>query len=222
MVYCAICHASTVPILYTTKKAETTYHRCLRCGFTLKDRADILSAKDEFQEYENHNNSIHDRGYVSFLKDFLRQAALPFARGKACLDFGSGPEPVLAQLLQRDYGFCVDIYDKFYAPAPVYEGKTYDLLTCTEVLEHIPDPRSVFALFRRAMHSQSVLSLMTSLRPISDSEFLEWSYIREATHIAFYTMEAMTLLAQEHDLRIIYTDHKHHISLMTKESVTRI
>lgn len=220
MILCAICRSSTYPILYTTKRSEATYHRCLSCGFTLKDPADVLSEPDELLQYENHNNSINNKGYVSFLNDFLQQAALPFAFGNTCLDFGSGPEPVLAKLLKRDHGFDVDIYDKFYAPGPVYEGKTYDLITCTEVLEHIADPLSVFSLLRKAMHSRTVLSLMTSFRPFSDEEFLVWPYIREATHIAFYTVEAIRRIADQCGLRLIYTDDTHYAALMTKEGVT--
>jgi hypothetical protein len=217
---CAICNESTYSIHYTTKRAKTTYHRCLSCGFTAKDPADILPDQEEFLLYQQHNNSISDQGYVSFLSDFLHQAALPFARGKSCLDYGSGPEPVLKQILERDHGCAVDIYDKFYAPECVFEGKTYDLITCTEVLEHIRDPLGVFAVFRKAMHELSVLSLMTWFRPASDSEFLQWSYIRDATHIAFYTMDAVQRIADQFDLRIIHSDYSRHVTLMKNGNST--
>ena len=213
---CTVCDSLTHPIQYVTKRSKTTYHRCLSCGFTVKDPADILPVQDEFSLYQQHNNSISNQGYVRFLSDFIHQAVLPFARGKSCLDYGSGPEPVLKQILERDHGCAVAIYDKFYAPARIFEGKTYDLITCTEVLEHIRDPLEVFAVFRKAMHELSVLSLMTWFRPKSDSEFLRWSYIRDATHIAFYTMDAVQRIADQFDMRIIHSDCTRHATLMRK------
>ncbi len=70
------------------------------------------------------------------------------------------------------------------------------------------------------MHNSTVLSLMTSFRPLSDDEFLVWPYIREATHIAFYTVEAIRRIAEQCGLRLIYIEDTHYAALMTKEGGT--
>lgn len=43
-----------------------------------------------------------------------------FEGEKSGLDFGSGPSPVLAMIMERDYGFDMDIYDLFYSPEKPY------------------------------------------------------------------------------------------------------
>ena len=72
---------------------------------------------------------------------FIQTSILPFApSGKDLLDFGSGPSPVLGEILKEKYEFNVDIYDYYFKPEKNYIGKKYDVITCTEVIEHIVNP----------------------------------------------------------------------------------
>ncbi|MDO9493204.1 methyltransferase domain-containing protein [Acetobacterium sp.] len=43
----------------------------------------------------------------------------------------------------------------------IYLGKKYDLLTATEVVEHLDDPLDYFSLFENLLKDDGVLSIMT-------------------------------------------------------------
>ncbi len=50
------------------------------------------------------------------LRGFIDKTVIPFVSSGKLLDFESGPEPVLVQLLNRDYNFEIDHYDLHYSP----------------------------------------------------------------------------------------------------------
>lgn len=201
---CRICNSNTV------KYQETkfgSYHHCAFCDFIFKDEKDLLTKADELEIYNSHNNSMEDPGYVAFLKAFIENAILPFAPPqKNGFDFGSGPEPVLAQLLERDYGYKMDIYDYYYSPWRSYENKKYDLVSSTEVVEHLQDPLTAFRLLKSLLNRDGILAVMTHFHPNDPQSFAGWHYIRDRTHISFYTPKTMEYIAEEVGLRIRYTD----------------
>ncbi|MDW7657383.1 MAG: class I SAM-dependent methyltransferase [Bacillota bacterium] len=129
-----------------------------------------------------------------------------------CLDFGSGPEPVLAELLKREFDWSVDIYDKFYATDRVYEGNIYDLITSTEVAEHLDDPLHYFRLFKELLHQNGVLSIMTLFHPSSIEDFTNWFYINDRSHISFYTPKTMKVIADIVGLDVLYCDENRYIT----------
>lgn len=194
------------------------YYHCSQCEFIFKNSQHYLNSAEEFKQYELHNNSIDDPRYVAYFKDFIDKAILPFiSQPKKGLDFGSGPSPVLAMILERDYGFEMDIYDLFYAQEKVYQGKTYPLIVSTEVLEHIHDPLKVFTLFKQLMLQNSLLVIMTSKHTNSQSFFENWHYIKEETHVSFFSDKTMEYIAEMFEWEIIYTDHKRYTTFKTKK-----
>ncbi len=202
--FCKICDSKTFTI--THKKFGIDYYYCKACGFIAKDERSIISPEEELKIYESHNNSIDDPRYVAFFKRFLESAVFPYCKGETGLDYGSGPSPVLATILERDYGFSVDIYDLFFSPEREYEGRSYDLITATEVLEHLADPLSHFAIFRRCLKDEGILSVMTLFHPEDENEFLQWYYMRDMSHISFYTPRSMRVIGEKLGLEIIFTD----------------
>lgn len=184
-----------------------SYHLCGFCEFISKDANDILDPEDELKIYENHNNSIDDPRYVEYFKKFIDACVIDFIVKEAKgLDFGSGPSPVLSRILQRDYGIKMDIYDPFYSPQKVYDGKKYDLITSTEVLEHLDDPLSYFRLFRTLLNEKGILAVKTAFHPGCAQRFLDWYYIRDKTHISFYTRKTFADIASVTGMDIIYSD----------------
>jgi len=112
----------------------------------------------------------------------------------------------LATLLEESYGYHTDCYDLFFSPEKVYVGKEYDLITSTEVLEHISDPVSVFRLFSSLLAPEGVLSVMTLLHPTDEEKFLGWYYIQEMSHITFYSVKTLHCLASFTGLSLLYCD----------------
>ena len=207
-VRCKICDAECTPIKY--KKIKSVYHKCSNCEFVFKDASCYVTPEQEQKIYETHNNSIDDPKYVEYFQRFIRQCDIKFVGGlKLALDFGSGPEPVLAQILKRDYGYEVDIYDKYYAPEKVYDGKCYDLITATEVVEHLADPLAYFKIFKSLLKPGGLLAVMTQFHHNDEKRFEHWHYRRDESHVSFFTPKTMAYIAEQVGLKIVIIDtHK--------------
>ncbi len=209
---CLLCSNNTSKI-HHPKFAD--YHYCSNCEFISKDEDFIISKKDELEIYNNHNNSIEDPRYVEYFYKFLNAAVFPYVKnGKEGLDFGSGPSPVLAQILEGNHNYKMDIYDLFYAPEKVYQGKKYDLITTTEVVEHLKNPIEYFQLFSKMLKEDGVLAVKTLFHENNKSGFFNWHYIRDWSHISFYTGKTMEYIAAKVGLRIIYTDNTQYTSFV--------
>jgi hypothetical protein len=203
---CKICSNLTREIHH---KTFGTYHLCDYCDFISKDKEDHVSTQAQHTIYDSHHNSIDDPTYVAYFNHFLSIAVFPFVNnGKAGLDFGSGPSPVLAQMLTDTYGYTMDIYDLFYSPHKSYINKTYDLITVTEVVEHLENPLDYLSLFRDHLNENGILSIMTQFHHNNDEDFLDWHYIRDRSHISFCNECTFEIIAKKLDLNIIYSDHK--------------
>ncbi|SCZ76443.1 class I SAM-dependent methyltransferase [Acidaminobacter hydrogenoformans] len=204
---CTICGAMTRALIQPA--TGHCYYRCDHCDFIFKAEEHVVSAEEERREYDLHVNSIDDPRYVAYFKRFVEAAVVGHVTiGKNGLDFGSGPEPVLAEILERDYGYRMDIYDLFYAPEKVFAGRRYDLITCTEVAEHLRDPLAFFRLARELLQEDGLLAVMTQFHPEGDEAALKAHYLRDQTHISFFSFKTMETVAALTGLEVVYTDHK--------------
>lgn len=183
------------------------YHRCPHCELISLDLSYHPSEQEAFKEYCLHENSSLDPSYVAYFRDFVEASLLPFVgEGRRALDFGSGPSPVLATLLKEEYGYNCDCYDLYFSPEKVYIDQAYDLITSTEVIEHVDDPLPLFRLFSSLLAPGGILSIMTLLHPENDLEFLRWYYIQERSHISFYSLKTLCQLASFTGLTLLYSD----------------
>lgn len=220
---CKIC-SRDVRTIYD-RQFDINYYYCHNCGFLFTDEKKILLPEQERNRYQCHTNTLADTGYVDMLKTFIKKSISPFQeKTKTALDFGSGPEAVLAILLKQ-MGVVVDIYDKYFSPGPVYQEKTYDLITCTEVLEHLKDPLAVLNMLKNHLNPGGILAMMTLFHPVQwegasptphelpgEAEFKDWWYRRDPTHISFFRPETFGYIANLLDMTILMTDNKNTIS----------
>jgi SAM-dependent methyltransferase len=172
------------------------------------DQERLITYEEERVIYDLHQNSIENEGYVNMFRDFLEAGVLPYAKTGNLLDFGSGPEPVLATLLERDYLFQVAHYDLHYQPIKVYAGVKYDVILATEVIEHLPNPLDVIRLIHSLLKKGGIFSFMTLIHANDEGHFLEWWYRRDMTHISFYTQKTLDYIAGIVGFEVIYTDNK--------------
>lgn len=208
---CKICGENTIKIHH--EKMKIDYFNCYNCQFIFKDDKYILSPEEEIKRYNTHNNSINDPKYVEYFYKFLNNALFPFVeKGKKGLDFGSGPSPVLAEILKRNHDFDMDIYDLYYSPEKIYVGKTYDFITTTEVIEHLESPMDYFKLFNKLLNDDGILCVMTLLHPKDIQKFINWHYIRDKSHISFFTLETMEYIGEKTGFEIIYSDNTRYIT----------
>ncbi|HAS72525.1 MAG TPA: class I SAM-dependent methyltransferase [Clostridiales bacterium UBA8960] len=212
---CKICGSECTQILY--EKIESTYHKCTKCAFIFKDPACYVTSVEEQQIYDSHINTVDDPAYVAYFDTFIQKCIIRFiGDSKQALDFGSGPEPVLAQILRSNYGFEVDIYDKYYAPEKAYIGNSYDLITATEVVEHLKDPLPYFELFKSLLKPMGVLAVMTQFHHDDERRFEHWHYRRDESHVSFFTPQTMATIAERVGLEIVYIDAHKNVAFKLK------
>ncbi len=210
-ILCRLCGERTVTLVH---KKIGRFYQCQCCGFIFKDKRDYITEEVEFHIYEQHNNCLEDNRYVQYFREFIEHAVLPYCPSeKKGLDFGSGPVPVLAPILEKEYGYTMDIYDKFYAKEKVYQGKEYALITSTEVIEHLSNPMAYFQLFKTLLKPRGTLAIMTQFYTSVDYNFIGWHYMRDRSHISFYTPESIDYIGRCVGLKRIYTDEKKYITL---------
>lgn len=205
MIACKICGHDTIS--YRHPKFDILFHECPNCEFIFKDEKNHSSREEEIRKYDEHQNSIQNIGYVNFLTDFIESAVSPFINKGKVLDFGSGPSPVLAAILKDVYHFDVDIYDLYYATEKVYENQVYDLITSTEVIEHLVDPLNAFQLFYDHLKPFGILSIMTLFHPKNRQLFFDWHYMRDKTHVSFFTPKTCRYMADLYHLDFIDTNN---------------
>ncbi|SFV63124.1 Putative methyltransferase associated with DUF414 [hydrothermal vent metagenome] len=203
MSLCKICQNNTRTI--RDEKKHLSYYRCLFCGFVYLDDDSVIDSVSEKKHYELHNNSFESLGYVKMFEDFIAEAITCYEHDiKTALDFGCGPGPVLAELLRRK-GMEVDQYDLYFSPQKVYEGKKYDLITSTEVFEHLQRPIEILETLVKHTKEGGYIILMTKFPPYNDKEFLDWWYRRDVTHISFFTPKSFEIMAEKVGLKMLKT-----------------
>jgi hypothetical protein len=207
---CGICSSGTTELI--DKKTGHIYHSCLECEFIFLAEAHILSPAEERERYALHENTLQNAGYVAMFEQFIETAVRPFIhRNGSILEYGSGPGPVLATLLKQK-GYCVDIYDPYFAPEKVHLNKTYNLITLTEVIEHVRDPLTLISDLKSHLSGTAYIAIMTEFNHRPEM-FLSWYYRLDPTHISFFTARTFERLAELTDLSIAYTNNKKYIVL---------
>lgn len=179
-----------------------SYRRCPACDLVHVPREYHLDATAEKAEYDLHRNSPEDSGYRRFLgraAEAVQARVAPPARG---LDFGCGPGPTLSVMLE-EAGYTMALYDKYYAAHPGALLQTYDFVTATEVFEHLAAPAAVLDRLLACLRPGGWLVVMTK-RVLDREAFADWHYIRDATHIAFFSAPTFEWIASRHGLKLEY------------------
>ncbi len=214
---CKVCNANTTVLSHPI---FGDYFYCCNCDFISKDKSNLLDENEEKIRYSSHKNSIEDQEYVDYFNRFLNESVMPFVgEGKKALDFGSGPAPVLAQILEQKFNYKMDIYDYYFSPEEVFIGKHYDLITSTEVVEHLSDPLLYFNLFSKLLRPRGILAIMTQFHNNDEAHFLKWPYIRDRSHISFYTPKTMKYIGDKVGLKVIYTDNDKYITFVLVDMI---
>jgi hypothetical protein len=172
---------------------ERSYYRCPQCHLVYVPQKEHVGPDEEKARYDRHTNQIHDPGYRAFLSrvlDPLRQQISPPALG---LDFGCGPGPALATMA-REAGYTMAVFDPFYVPDPEVWNTDYDFITCTEVVEHLRQPGITLPWIWSFVRPKGLLAIMTKL-VLSHGAFTHWHYIRDETHVSFFSQATIQWLA---------------------------
>ena len=189
---CPLCGDADSYSFFTDKFRH--YRRCPSCDLVFVPPMYWLSTKAEKATYDLHENSAEDSGYRCFLSRLSTPLLEKLEPGQTGLDFGCGPGPTLPAML-AEHGLLVDLYDPFFFNEPAVFSKMYDFICATEVFEHLRDPGQEISSLFRMLKPGGWLGIMTKL--VTDqAAFSQWHYIRDLTHICFYSRSTFTYLAR--------------------------
>lgn len=198
---CPLCGGASARELHRSQ--ARSYLRCPRCALVFVPARFQLSRDAERAVYEQHQNDPSDPRYRAFLSRLFVPMRARLVDGASGLDFGCGPGPLLATMFRESGVDCAE-YDPMFADDRVLLTRSYDFIACSEVFEHLSDPASVLAqllpLLRRSGPT-ALLGVMTK-RVTTEAAFATWHYIRDPTHIAFFSDQTFKWIGEHYGLTV--------------------
>lgn len=191
------------------------YCRCAQCGFLFTDAFDDWSE----EQFKTH---IYNGEYLSVDPEYEEKrprtcgemVAALWAQRKVqtrVLDFGGGNDVLCSVLRAR--GFPVaETYDPMvteYARRP--QGK-FDLITCIETFEHMPDPGAGISQIVECLAETGLVLYSTRVQPVDfDKCGLAWWYVGPRNgHISIFTRKALSIAWGRHGYKnISFSDDLH-------------
>ncbi len=195
---CPVCHSNDTKIF--TKIGSKKYWECLFCFAKFLDSCHFLSKQDEYAHYCTHQNEIYDPQYRKFLSKLSVPLKRSLTNHKVGLDYGCGPGPALASMLEED-GYQMHKYDPFFFPNEKIFSTQFDFITCTETVEHFYNPKSVFIIFDKILKPAGIIAIMTNFLK-KDLNFENWYYRQDPTHVVFYSINTFKTIALERDWEV--------------------
>ncbi|MZR62826.1 methyltransferase domain-containing protein [Alcanivorax sp. DP30] len=189
---CTLCRT---PAQRFTQVDNREYFRCPCCQLTFEHPDKLPSPEQEKGQYDLHENQPDDPGYRRFLSQLADPLMALLPDDAQGLDFGCGPGPALATMLQEQ-GFDCETFDPLYAPDTSVLDRHYDFVTCTEVIEHLHQPAREWDWFAAHVKPGGWLGIMTRWL-IDDTAFANWHYRRDPTHVCFWQPATFEWLARQ-------------------------
>lgn len=187
--------------------------RCDQCGTLFSDRVPGEAALEEF--YRQYDGNV---GYLGKLRTKLRLEQrrlwlLKFlVRGRRFLDIGCNIGCAVEAARRNGFdatGLELDTaavaiarkhfpHNRFIAGTVVAlpPGSQFDLVYCTEVIEHVPDPAGFVQRLAGAVAPSGVLFLTTpdaGHRRVRDA-LLDWSEVKPPEHLTLFTRAGLRAL----------------------------
>lgn len=190
MLKCLLCESLKI-------QTEDAVYRCLNCDLTFKNPKSFPSLDSEKSRYLEHNNVVEDQRYLTYLKKLLDKSEI--TQGKA-LDFGCGPVKGYEFLCKKIYPQIeVLSYDPVFYPTTLDDK--FDLILCSEVLEHLHKPFESLDFILNLMNQNGILAISTQL---SDNKNMsDWWYLRDHTHVVFYSKKTIRWISNHFSLKIL-------------------
>lgn len=189
---CPLCYSNDTRLFESV--AGIDYQRCHDCRLTWMHPQFLPTAEEEKEQYDRHDNRVDNYHYRKFLSRLTAPLQQELSAGARGLDFGCGQGPALAAMMD-EAGFPTAIYDPIYFPETAPLEDRHDFITCTEVVEHLHEPRPVFEQLDAMLAGGGVLAVMTRWLT-EDEAFAGWRYRRDATHVCFYRIETLEWIAR--------------------------
>jgi SAM-dependent methyltransferase len=191
------------------------YRRCQRCGFLFTTAFDQWNFDAFRQNIYNDDYGVVDPDYVEVRPvGNAAMIASTFAEARSSitiLDYGGG-SGLLAKRLQEQ-GFTAGTYDPFseFRDLPT---ERFDLITCFEVMEHVPFPEKTVAQMISLLKKPGAILFSTLVQPANlDQMGLNWWYASPRNgHVSLYSKAALAHLFEPHGMRVASFSEVIHIA----------
>ena len=198
---CRLCSEDNVSIFYLdNENFDKIFFKCSDCNLIFVQQNSLPDTNVEKDRYLSHNNDLDDPDYQAFLSKLWNPLERRLENGSLGLDYGAGPGPALIKMMSGD-GYFVEMYDPFFANNKEVLDRTYDFIVCTETAEHFVYPSKDFNRFDRMLKLNGFLGVMTSFTD-NVSNFGDWYYRRDPTHVSFYSTKTMDWIAAKMNWRV--------------------
>ena len=211
---CPLCNSSQNSLILKNKRRE--FYVCDCCSLTFVPSSFHLSNADEFDRYTEHKNSSDDPYYKEFLRNLTRPLLSKASDDVSWkgLDFGSGSSDTLS-LMMREKGHDFKSYDPFFKNEKSLLKAKYDVITCSETIEHFSNPKLEWEKLWSLLKPKGILAVMTQLRSF-EKKFSDWWYIRDLTHVSFFSEATFDWLAKRDHLKS--SRHGHSVIMFEKRN----
>ncbi len=200
---CPLCNGEAISF-YKDKKRH--YLQCEKCSGIFLHPDLRLAPEAEKSRYLRHNNDINSNGYQQYMQPVVDAIEKNFKPESKGLDYGAGPGPVVAYMLENK-GFNLILFDPFFYPSKEVLDSKYDFITCTEVIEHFYDPLQEFKKLHEMLLPGGRLFCMTNIFS-SEINFSKWHYKNDMTHVFIYAAKTLALIAETIGFKDITIDDK--------------
>lgn len=207
---CPLCESTTPSEFFRDR--TRTYVRCRGCDLIFVPYEYHLSPDKENRRYDLHENSPADPEYRNFLNHLVESLSARLKPGSVGLDFGAGPGPALS-VMMRERGFEMMDYDPIYACDPGLLERKYDFVACSETVEHFKRPAESWELLVGLVRPGGTIGIMTEIFE-EGMDFSRWRYIRDETHVAFYSRGTFEWIAKNFDLEVQF--HGRSVVILTE------
>lgn len=196
------------------------YRRCATCGLLFTDAFDDWSAEDFAAHIYNDQyghvdwdfEEVRPRGNAGLIS-----RSFPDAKDVLdILDYGGGNGRFAQEMRRLGYG-TIQTYDGFHPDHRERPDRTFNLVTCFETIEHMPDPVGGARDIASFLSEDGLLILSTLVQPEDIlKERMGWWYIGPRNgHITIFTRRSLEILWGRLSLRVFPTG-KPHIHLICK------
>ncbi len=203
------------------------YHRrCTGCGFLFTDAFDDWSHDDFKVHIYNEDYGAVDPEYRETRPranaDLVLQLFGADRANRRVLDFGGGNDVLCSELRTAGFGSAVT-YDPFVpAHAAPPEG-TFDLITCFETLEHMPDPLAGIGAIVQKLADPGLVLFSTLLQPPDIAQRgVSWWYVGPRNgHVSMFSRDALIKAWARHGCRTGSFNSNLHIAFRTLPDYTK-
>lgn len=218
---CKIC-SSEAKSIFTEKvltKYNADYYKCSKCGF--------IQLYDTFWLNEAYESAITstDIGLLSRNYSLSNTTAVItnffFNSTKSFLDYAGGYGVLVRLMRDKGYDFyrkdpyCENIFAKEFDCEQ--NNGDFELITAFEVFEHLEFPLEEIDKMLQLGKSLLFSTYLVPVTPLNSSK--DWWYIMPETgqHIAFYTIEALEVIAKKYSYNLY--SNRRNIHLLTPKKI---